>query len=86
MRAKHVLVVPAVIWGLIASAFLLDPVLAMDNFTVLWFLNDIAIALLILALLLHFLKASAPGPKVDEWTGWDPKDPFAPQRRGPDPP
>ena len=79
LKPKHLFWVPVLLWAAIAAAFALDGARAMENFAVIWALNDLAIAVLLVAVLLHLLKGP-PSPRPDEWSGWNPQKPFEPQR------
>jgi hypothetical protein len=80
LKPKHLFAVPVLLWAAIAAAFVLDGARAMENFAALWALNDLAIAVLLVAVLLHVLKGPpSPGPSPDEWAGWNPQKPFEKQ-------
>ena len=60
-------------WSAIGVVLLVDGKNALNYFPYFWFANDVALAAAFAGVVMHLFAAEpSRGPKVDEWTGWDP--------------
>ena len=74
MRPKHLVAAPLFVWSTIGVILLVDGAHALDYFPYFWFANDIAIVVALIGLFMHLLAGPpSEGPRMDEWTGFDPQ-------------